>query len=140
MITKQLVVGAAIVDKFVNPTVVLGARRTKPETLRGRWEFPGGKVEANESPEDALVREIQEELCVTIQLGAELINPAGGLWPISQKYDMRIWVATIAEGEPKPTDSHDAFTWIAPTDVDAFDWLDADVPIVAEMVRTTLTR
>ena len=109
-------------------------------SLRGRWEFPGGKVEANESPEDALVREIQEELCVTVQLGTELINPAGGLWPISQKYDMRVWVATIVEGEPNPTDSHDTFTWIAATDVGAFDWLDADVPIVAELVRTTLTR
>lgn len=140
MITKQLVVGAAIVDSLAHPTVVLGARRTKPEALRGRWEFPGGKVEAGERPEDALVRELQEELLVTIQLGPELTNPAGGQWPISEKYDMRVWVAAITEGTPSPTDSHDTFAWIPATDVDEYDWLDADLPIVAELVRAALTR
>ena len=140
MITKQLVVGAAIVDDLSNPTVVLGARRTKPEALRGRWEFPGGKVEAGERPEDALVRELQEELLVTIHLGSELINPAGGRWPISEKYEMRVWVAAITDGTPNPTDSHDAFDWIPASDVDEYNWLDADLPIVAELVQTALSR
>lgn len=140
VITKQLVVGAAIVDNLTHPTVVLGARRIKPEVLCGRWEFPGGKVEVGEDAEEALVRELQEELLVTIQLGPELINPAGGHWPISDKYDMRVWVAAIAEGTPSPTDSHDTFAWIAATDVDEYDWLDADLPIVAELVRAVVTR
>lgn len=73
--TKTLVVGAAIVNDLAVPTVVLGARRTKPEALRGRWEFPGGKVEIGEQPEETLRRELQEELRIDIHLGAELVNP-----------------------------------------------------------------
>lgn len=138
--TKTLVVGAAIVNDLAVPTVVLGARRTKPEALRGRWEFPGGKVEIGEQPEEALRRELQEELRIDIYLGAELVNPEGGTWPISDTYEMRLWIATIQTGEPRPTDSHDDFAWIASREIGSYDWLDADVPIGVALARSVLIR
>ena len=137
---KTLVVGAAIVNDLAVPTVVLGARRTKPQSLRGQWEFPGGKVEAGEQPEDALRRELQEELLVGIEVGPELLNPRGGAWAISEKYEMRVWIAAILTGVPRPTDSHDDFAWISAEKIDAYDWLNADLPIVERLARTVLIR
>ena len=66
----KLVVGAAIVDSLACPTRLLAAQRSYPESLAGFWEFPGGKVEPSERPEQALVREIQEELNLDIKAGA----------------------------------------------------------------------
>ncbi len=72
--------GAAIVDSLIHPHVLLAAQRAYPPHLRGKWEFPGGKVEAKELPEDALHREIWEELGVRIRIGsrvrADLTPPA----------------------------------------------------------------
>ena len=67
-----LVVGAVIVDSFERPTRVLGARRSRPEGLAGRWEFPGGKVEAGEGRRVALIREVREELGVGLEVGEEI--------------------------------------------------------------------
>ena len=63
-----LVVGAAILDDGR----VLAARRTSPAAAAGRWEFPGGKVEAGEAPDEALVREIAEELGCGIEVSSWL--------------------------------------------------------------------
>ena len=56
----------------------LAARRTKPDWATGRWEFPGGKVEAGETEEQAIIREIREELGVEIAVGARV----PGEWPL----------------------------------------------------------
>ena len=64
------VVGAAIVDSLEAPTRMLVAQRSAPQTVAGLWEFPGGKVEPGESCEQALGRELTEELGVQARLGA----------------------------------------------------------------------
>ncbi|AWE43197.1 hypothetical protein DDD63_11080 [Actinobaculum sp. 313] len=66
---KALIVGAAIVDSLESPTRLLAAQRSYPQELAGRWEFPGGKVQSSENPENALLREIREELGCGIILG-----------------------------------------------------------------------
>lgn len=64
---RQIIdVAAAVIKKN---GLVMVARRAKGEHLAGKWEFPGGKIEPNESPEECLQRELQEEFAITTQAG-----------------------------------------------------------------------
>lgn len=125
-----LVVAAALVDDLDEPRRLLAARRSAPKSLAGMWEFPGGKVEIGESPEQGLRRELLEELGVKARLGPELPGPDGELWPIVNGHHMRVWTATITWGRPAPLLDHDALTWLEPGAWTELDWLVADVPIV----------
>lgn len=130
-----VVVAAALCDELEMPTRILAARRRTPADLAGRWELPGGKVEKGESPTDALRRELLEELHVSVTLGAELRNPAGGCWPISADLEMRVWFAVIGAGKAMLSSAHDGLAWRGRSDLAALDWLDADRPVVAELTR-----
>ncbi len=125
-----LVVAAAIVDDLDAPHQLLAARRARPASLAGRWEFPGGKVDAGESPLDALHREIREELGVRITVGTEVVGPQDGVWRLSEKYVMRLWWAELADGTPEPLVEHDELRWLPRAHWTDVPWLDADVPIV----------
>lgn len=133
MAVAKLVVGAVIVDQIVKPSLVLAARRTGPASLRGRWEFPGGKVDGGEMPADALIRELREELGVQVDLGDELLPAAGHTWPISDELEMRLWFAVITDGEPIPIDSHDELRWLDADSLESVDWLDADVKVLPHL-------
>ncbi|WP_336670641.1 (deoxy)nucleoside triphosphate pyrophosphohydrolase [Tsukamurella sp. USMM236] len=137
----RLVVGAIIVDDLEQPTRVFAARRTSPVALAGLWEFPGGKTEAGETPEAALVREIREELSATISVGPEVPH-ASGAWPISEKYEMRLYFAAIAHGKLAPGDSHDELRWMAPSDLGSIAWLPSDagaIETIQERLSTWAT-
>jgi 8-oxo-dGTP diphosphatase len=121
-----VVVGAVIVDSLLEPRLVLAARRAQSNALRGRWEFPGGKVEPAETPEAALIREVQEELDVTLLLGHEL-EPTGFAWEtISTQLTLRLFWAEIFVGTPTPGEDHDEVRWLDPADLNGVNWLDAD--------------
>lgn len=125
----KVVVGAAVVDAAGR---LLAARRSAPPALAGRWELPGGKVEAGESDESALVREIREELAVELRLGRRV----GSDWPMPGGGSvLRIWLATVEDGEPRPVADHDELRWLEPGRWDDVDWLDADRPVVELLSR-----
>jgi len=130
MTAPVLVVAAALVDDLDDPTVLLAARRAVPARLAGRWEFPGGKVDPGETAEDALHREIREELGVRVALGGELVGPDAGAWGLSDGYVMRLWLAELVEGTPAPLVEHDELRWLPVGQWLDVPWLDADVRIV----------
>ncbi|MFX4270705.1 (deoxy)nucleoside triphosphate pyrophosphohydrolase [Propionibacteriaceae bacterium Y1685] len=134
--TARAVVGAAIVDDLGDPTVVLGARRTRPAELAGLWEFPGGKVEPGESQAEALVREVREELDVIITVAAPVVGPPDGV-AINDDLALFVHWAMITSGTPTPGDTHDQFRWFTAADLIATDWAPADRPLL-DQVRTHL--
>jgi 8-oxo-dGTP diphosphatase len=138
MNSPVLVVAAAIVDDLDEPRELLAARRAVPARLAGRWEFPGGKVDGDESPEDALHREIREELGVRVGLGDELLGPDDGLWRLSDEYVMRIWLAEVVEGTAEPLVEHDELRWLPLNQWHDVPWLDADVRIVDRLASLTV--
>lgn len=92
------VVGAAIVDSLSKPTQILLGQRLGPPALAGKWEFPGGKVDEGECCEDALRRELAEELGVQCVLGAEIPGTYLQGWQLTERHVMRVWLAEIAGG------------------------------------------
>jgi 8-oxo-dGTP diphosphatase len=118
------VVGAAL----VRDGRVLAARRTTPAEAAGRWEFPGGKVEAGETAEQALVREVAEELGVTIEVRRWL----AGSVPIGTVYELSVAVVDVLDGEPTPVE-HDLVRWLAADELDDVDWLEPDRPFLTEL-------
>jgi 8-oxo-dGTP diphosphatase len=121
-------VGAAIVDG----ARCLVAQRSAAMREPLRWEFPGGKVEPGESAQQALAREIDEELGVRI----EVLELLGG--NDHQQLRLDVYLARIVDGEPVAHE-HAALRWVAAEGLDALDWAAADVPLVAPL-RRYLTR
>ncbi|WP_066583061.1 (deoxy)nucleoside triphosphate pyrophosphohydrolase [Cellulomonas timonensis] len=134
MTSPALVVAAAIVDDLDSPRRLLAARRAVPASLAGRWEFPGGKVEPGESPEDGLHRELREELGVRVELGPEVPGPNDGAWTLSPTYAMRLWLAEVTHGTPEPLVEHDELRWLPVGQWLSVPWLDADVHIVKSLM------
>jgi 8-oxo-dGTP diphosphatase len=129
-----LVVAVALIDPDGR---VLIAKRPEGKQLAGLWEFPGGKVEPGEAPEAAVHREIREELGVEVELGGELAGPDDGAWWLTDRYVMRLWLARITEGEPRPLVEHDALRWLPRGQWLTVPWLDADVRIVTALAAAT---
>ncbi len=123
-----LIVAAAIIADGA----LLAARRGRGP-YSGLWEFPGGKVEPGESDHQALARELGEELGVTGAIGKQV----GGDWPLADGHIMHVYRFALDPGqEPRCLDIHDALRMVTPGDAYAVDWIPADLPIVAEVIKT----
>ncbi|MFH0737344.1 MAG: (deoxy)nucleoside triphosphate pyrophosphohydrolase [Candidatus Micrarchaeota archaeon] len=112
--------------------ILLAQRKDDCPREPGRWEFPGGKVEEGESPQEALDREIMEELGVRITVGklfaTSLLEKCG----VAIKLDA--YLAEWASGEAKALDCRD-FRWVAADELRGFDFAEADLPIVAKLLN-----
>ncbi|WP_407550118.1 (deoxy)nucleoside triphosphate pyrophosphohydrolase [Streptomyces sp. Pv4-95] len=127
MTTLRVVVGGAVCDRGR----LLAARRSAPPALAGRWELPGGKVEDGETPEQALARELREELGVE----AVVQERIPGEWVLRPGFVLRVWTARLLSGEPRPLQDHDELRWLLPGEEGQVDWLDQDRPAVDEAMR-----
>ena len=117
------VVGAAIMR---NKNELLCAQRGYG-SLIGKWEFPGGKIEGKETPEQALAREIKEELNIDIEVG-ELLDENYNEYP-DKNINIKVYRCKYISGEIKKVE-HKALKWATPEEVEKLDWAEADIPIV----------
>ena len=126
---KPLAVVAALIEQPQTGKVLL-CRRPADTARGGLWEFPGGKIEPGETPREALVREIREELDIGISVssflcGVEYDYPAFHL-------SMQCFLCSITSGEPKLLE-HEAARWLSREELSAVKWLPADWGILPEI-------
>ncbi|MDT5033968.1 MAG: 8-oxo-dGTP diphosphatase [Actinoplanes sp.] len=109
---------------------VLAAERSAPPEVAGRWEFPGGKVEAGETDEQALSRECREELGTRVSVGRRI----GPDVPLAHgRAVLRVFLVDLLGGDVPQALEHTAMRWLAVDELDSVPWLPADKPIVAEL-------
>lgn len=121
------VVGAVL----IRDGKVLAAQRSAKMSLPLMWEFPGGKIETDESPVDALKRELLEELKVSAKVGDHVETT-------SYEYDFGIvtlqtYYCTVENGVPELTE-HAEIRWLAPEKLLTLEWAPADIPAVEKIM------
>jgi len=121
---KSLLVACAIIEQDGN---VLAAQRSERMSLPLKWEFPGGKINDQESPEACLVREVMEELGLLVTVGRALPNASHAYNAFS--VTLFPFLCTIAAGT-LTLHEHKAVMWLPPDRLASLDWAAADLPII----------
>lgn len=124
-----LVVACALVDADRR---VLIAQRPEGKAMAGLWEFPGGKIEADETPEAALIRELEEELGVQTQTAC--LAPVSFASHSYEKFHllMPLYVCRKWQGTPTPRE-HIALKWVRPQALRDYAMPPADEPLIAAL-------
>lgn len=126
---KINVVGAILVENGK----VLCAQRGEGKSLAYLWEFPGGKIETGETPQEALIRELQEELLIEVEVQSEKFDET------SYQYDFGLvnlttFICFLKSGTPQLTE-HIAVDWLAPKELNKLKWASADIPAVEKLME-----
>jgi 8-oxo-dGTP diphosphatase len=120
---------------------VLLARRTDPEWLAGKWEFPGGKIEQGEDPREALARELSEELDLAVTIGAHLTTTRHAYPELT--LELSAFLVDLPDDLPAPElrlRDHDRVAWLDPLKLGQVELAAADLPIVAALLARIAPR
>ena len=123
------VVAAIICDDMKEKNKIFATARGYGD-LKGGWEFPGGKVESGETPQQALIREIIEELDTEIKVG-ELIDTVEYDYPTFH-LSMDCFWAEVKEGHLELKEA-EAAKWLTKDQLDSIDWLPADILLIDQI-------
>ena len=131
MAIRHLHVACALIER---DGLLLAAQRSAAMNLPLKWEFPGGKIEDGESPEECLRRELQEELEVTVVIGR-------ALFPSTHRYEnftvtLYPFVCQLETTEIVLRE-HEEIRWLAPGDLFTLDWAEADLPILKDYLSVS---
>ena len=128
---KTIEVGAAIIFREGKVLCVQRPNNTR-EYISLKWEFPGGKVEVGESREEALVREIREELSVDIEV-SEFLMTVEHTYP-DFHLTMHVFKCVLDQGEIT-LNEHVALKWLSIDELYQLDWAAADIPVVEFLMQ-----
>lgn len=109
----------------------LACRRAPHKSLAGKWEFPGGKVERLETDEEALTREILEELGVEVSIQQFLIETSQKQG--DGKIEMFSYLARLTSELPTHSSDHDQMKWLPLNELSFYDWAELDVPVIEKL-------
>ena len=130
----EVVAGIICTDPFGNPAeprtpgVRFFATQRGYGDYKDGWEFPGGKVEPGETPQQALARELKEELAIDVSVG-EFICTVDYDYPAFH-LTMHCFYCTIAGGKTPELLEHEAARWLNRAELHSVDWLPADIEVV----------
>lgn len=96
------------------------------------WEFPGGKLEPGETPQEALAREMREELAIKVEVG-QLVKTVNYDYPTFH-ITMHCFLTKIVDGTPNLLE-HEAAKWVKKEDLDTVAWLPADLEVIDELKK-----
>ncbi|MBR3838081.1 MAG: (deoxy)nucleoside triphosphate pyrophosphohydrolase [Clostridia bacterium] len=123
------VVAAVICDSLERPTKIFATARGYGD-FKGQWEFPGGKIEAGESSQTALIREIKEELAADIAVGP-LIDTIEYDYPAFH-LSMDCFWCVVTSGTIKLLEAQDA-RWLNKNELASVQWLPADISLIEKV-------
>ncbi len=121
------IVTAAIIEKDEKYLIT---QRASNDKLPLKWEFPGGKVELGETPEECLIRELKEELNLDIVVGKKIATSIYSYG--SGTINLVAYAAQIVSGSMKLLVHHDA-RWVSGSQLDQFDFCPADIAIIEKL-------
>ena len=128
------VVAAVICDSLENTTKIFATARGYGE-FKGKWEFPGGKLEVGETSQQALIREIQEDPDVKIEVG-ELIDTIEYDYPTFH-LSMDCFLCVVVDGEIILKEA-EAARWLDKDKLYSVDWLPADIALIEKLQNSLL--